>query len=73
MSLIPCTSGCVYQQDGLCSLDSAAMAGVPDLGGACVHFIPAAAKRLGSPPRYFEPGSTADPLAPSDSPLDALE
>ena len=24
MSLIPCTSQCVYQQDGVCTLDSAA-------------------------------------------------
>ena len=26
MSLIPCTSQCVYQQDGVCTLDSAAAA-----------------------------------------------
>lgn len=48
--MIPCTSECVYQSEGLCRLDSAAAAGLPDLGGACVHFIPAA--RLGSPHRY---------------------
>ena len=35
MSLIPCTSQCVYQQDGVCTLDSAAAAGLPALGGAC--------------------------------------
>ena len=29
MSLIPCTSQCVYQQDGVCTLDSAAAAGQP--------------------------------------------
>ena len=37
MSLIPCTSSCVYQSDGVCTLDSAAAAGVPALGGACIH------------------------------------
>ena len=50
--MIPCTSECVYQSDGLCTLDSAAAAGLPALGGACVHFIPA--ERLGSPHRYSE-------------------
>ncbi len=60
MSLIPCTSSCVYQSDGVCTLDSAAAAGVPALGGACVHFIPADAKRLGSPHRYFEPAAAPD-------------
>ena len=59
MSLIPCTSQCVYQSDGICTLDSAAAAGQPSLGGACIHFIPSDAKRLGSPHRYCEPGSTA--------------
>ena len=59
MSLIPCTSQCVYQSDGICTLDSAAAAGQPSLGGACIHFIPTDVKRLGSPHRYFEPGSTA--------------
>ena len=56
MSLIPCTSQCVYQQDGVCTLDSAAAAGLPALGGACVHFIPTDEGRLGSPHRYSEPG-----------------
>ena len=46
MSLIPCTSQCVYQQDGVCTLDSAAAAGLPALGGACVHFIPTDEGRL---------------------------
>lgn len=61
MSLIPCTSACVYQSDGVCTLDSAAAAGVPSLGGACVHFIPVSARRLGSPHRYFEPAAAPDP------------
>ena len=59
MSLIPCTSQCVYQQDGVCTLDSAAAAGLPALGGACVHFIPTDEGRLGSPHRYSEPGLAA--------------
>lgn len=59
IALIPCTSECVYQSDGLCTLDSAAAAGVPALGGACVHFIPA--KRLESPHRYSERAEAANP------------
>ena len=51
MSLSPCTSQWVYQQDGVCTLDSAAAAGLPALGGACVHFIPTDEGRLGSPHR----------------------
>lgn len=68
MSLIPCTSACVYQADGVCTLDSAAAAGVPSLGGACVHFIPADARRLGSPHRYFEPAAAPDLGSPPGSP-----
>ena len=49
--MIPCTSHCVYQSDGLCTLDSAASAGLPALGGACIHFIPRDGGRLGSPHR----------------------
>lgn len=64
--MIPCTSECVYQSDGLCTLDSAAAAGVPALGGACVHFIPS--KRLESPHRYSErakaPDRSPDPGGP---------
>ena len=63
MSLIPCTSQCVYQQDGVCTLDSAAAAGLPALGGACVHFIPTDEGRLGSPHRYSAPGSDEAPQA----------
>ena len=70
MSLIPCTSKCVYQSDGICTLDSAAAAGLPSLGGACIHFIPVDAARLGSPHRYCEPGSAAAPGAHGDFPPD---
>ena len=66
--MIPCTSECVYQSDGLCTLDSAAAAGVPALGGACIHFIPA--KQLGSPHRYYEreSASSQDPLPQPEEP-----
>ena len=68
MSWIPCTSRCVYQQDGVCTLDSAAAAGLPALGGACVHFIPSDAGRLGSPHRYSAPGSGGAPREMEDPP-----
>ena len=64
MSLIPCTSQCVYQQDGVCTLDSAAAAGLPALGGACVHFIPTDAGRLGPPHGYSARGPGEAPPAP---------
>lgn len=73
MSLIPCTSACVYQSDGICTLDSAAAAGLPSLGGACVHFIPADAKRLGSPHRYFGPAAIQDLETSRDLPPDGPE
>lgn len=73
MSLIPCTSKCVYQADGICTLDSAAAAGQPSLGGACIHFIPSDAKRLGSPHRYYEPGSAANRDTAADHPRGAPE
>ena len=38
MSLIPCTGACIYQKDGLCTLDYAGAKGLPFNG--CVHFIP---------------------------------
>ena len=61
MNLIPCDGRCVYQSDGLCTLRSAEAFGMPSLGGACIHFIPADAKQLGSPHRYCEPGLAAIP------------
>ena len=60
MSLIPCNSNCVYHVDGICPLDRHPAAGLPALGGACIHFIPSDAKRLGSPHRYSEPGSAVN-------------
>lgn len=71
MRLIPCANECVYQTDGLCALNSAAAAGLPALGGACIHFTPVDAARLGSPHRYYEPGSNAVPGAREGSRPDA--
>ena len=73
MSLIPCTSNCIYQSDGVCTLDSAAAAGLPSLGGACIHFIPADAKKLGSPHRYCAPEAAAIRETPGDQQPDAPE
>ena len=82
--MIPCTSKCVYQSDGLCTLDSAAAAGQPALGGACVHFIPQDAARLdrltdipgrdgtsGFGRRLY--GTTADEPAPRTSGIPGAE
>ena len=41
LSLIPCTSHCVYQLDGCCTLERAASGGTRSAQDAsgCVHFI----------------------------------
>ncbi|MCL2569294.1 MAG: hypothetical protein FWE12_07720 [Oscillospiraceae bacterium] len=42
MSLIPCTSNCVYQLEGCCTLERAASQGTrapADDTPGCVHFI----------------------------------
>lgn len=40
MSLIPCISDCVYQEDGYCNLERAASVGKPDPAiETCIHFI----------------------------------
>ena len=39
LSLIQCTSPCVYQQDGQCTLVRAASPGVPNEHG-CLNFVP---------------------------------
>lgn len=40
VSLIACTSDCLYQQDGCCCLERAASGGCPDCGESCVNFVP---------------------------------
>ena len=61
MLWIPCTSACIYQSEGVCSLESAAAVGMPSPGGACIHFIPAHPKRPGLPHRYCGPEGAAIP------------
>lgn len=40
MSLIVCTSECLYQQDGYCSLERAVSGGTPNEENPCVNFVP---------------------------------
>lgn len=40
VSLIVCTSECLYQLDGYCSLERAASGGTPSAENPCVHFVP---------------------------------
>jgi len=45
MSLICCTSRCVYQQEGICTLERAASMGTVQAAkhtSSCMHFIPTA-------------------------------
>ncbi len=39
MSLIACSSDCLYQENGYCNLNHAAAIGVPSETG-CIHYIP---------------------------------
>lgn len=49
MSLIACTSDCVYQQDGYCALERALSCGMPSETDPCVNFIPRS--RMKKPPQ----------------------
>lgn len=40
MSIIACTSDCVYQREGYCTLDRALSCGMPSKADPCVNFIP---------------------------------
>lgn len=40
VSLIACTSRCVYQQDGYCALQRAGSCGMPSESEPCVNFVP---------------------------------
>ena len=40
MVFIACTSACVYQSDGCCTLERAAASGLPAGGNACVNYVP---------------------------------
>lgn len=39
MTLISCSSDCIYQENGYCNLNQAAAVGVPSESG-CIHYIP---------------------------------
>ena len=40
MSLIACTSNCVYQSDGYCGLVRAGSCGAPSAAEPCVKYVP---------------------------------
>lgn len=40
LSLIACTSDCVYQQDGYCALVRAGSTGAPCDRDPCINFVP---------------------------------
>ena len=45
MSIITCTSDCIYQQEGLCHLEQAASPGEESQDG-CVHYVKKTKKRI---------------------------
>ncbi len=47
MSLIGCTSQCLYQKDGYCQLDRAMSSGEPTADHPCVNFVPRASQEHG--------------------------
>lgn len=47
MSLIGCTSDCVYQQDGYCNLEQAASGGQSSENG-CIHYVQKRTSKYGS-------------------------
>jgi hypothetical protein len=54
VSLIACTSDCVYQQDGYCSLERAVSCGLPSDDETCVNFVPRY-RSGGTPPATESP------------------
>lgn len=56
-----CKQTCIYQINGICTLDSTDAIGQPAFGGACLNPVFKAAMRLESPHRYCVPGSTPTP------------
>ena len=44
MSLIHCSSNCLYQHDGYCELDKAAEITNCEKTGGCLHFVPPKSK-----------------------------
>lgn len=44
MSLIGCTSDCLYQRDGYCTLQKALSSGEPTGTVSCVNYVPRASQ-----------------------------
>ena len=61
MNYIPCADNCLYQSDGICTLDHCAAAGQPSLAHPCVHYQP-----ISSSPETAVPGQYSAPEAASD-------
>ena len=55
VSLIACTSACVYQQDGYCRLERASSCGVPCAESPCVNFVPRRNCGTTAPPTKARP------------------
>ncbi len=47
MTLIECTSDCIYQQDGTCRLQRAMSSGVPSYDHPCVNYVPKSSQQSG--------------------------
>ena len=47
MSLIQCTSDCLYQKDGYCRLEKAAEITTSEKSAGCLHFRPRGAGKTG--------------------------
>lgn len=47
MSLIGCTSDCLYQKDGYCQLERAMSSGEPSADHPCVNYVPRALQNGG--------------------------
>ncbi len=47
MSLIGCTSDCLYQKDGYCQLKRAMSSGRPSQEHPCVNYVPLASQDSG--------------------------
>lgn len=67
MAYIPCTGKCIYESDGLCTLENVAAAGCPTKENGCAHFIPrdiSSAISPAEPPRHLQRESAEDLFEP---------
>ena len=73
ISLIACTSNCVYQLDGYCSLARVASCGMPCFEESCINFVPrrsvykSVIEAQPMPHGYYEHGSIGALLVQSTS------